>query len=60
MPARPSDRNNVPSVENDSSVAFSVYVGDTNITVRSGSIRLAVNNLSSAITSLEPWLKMED
>jgi hypothetical protein len=30
--------NDIPSVENDSNVAISVYADDTNISVRSGNI----------------------
>jgi hypothetical protein len=34
--------NDIPSVDNDSNVANSVYADDTNINVRSGSIDMAV------------------
>jgi hypothetical protein len=34
--------NDIPSVENDSNVAISVYVDDTNISVRSGSISIYI------------------
>jgi retron-type reverse transcriptase len=49
--------NDIPSVENYSNVAISVYADDTNISVRSGSIDIAVRKLNSAIGLLEPWFR---
>jgi hypothetical protein len=46
--------NDIPSAENDSNIAISIYVDDMNITVRSGSIDIAVGKLNSAIDLLEP------
>jgi hypothetical protein len=43
--------NDIPSAENDSNVAISVYADDTNISVRSGSINIATIGL------LEPWFR---
>jgi hypothetical protein len=34
-----------------------VYADDTNVTVRSGSVQLAVNKLSDVIKTLEPWFE---
>jgi hypothetical protein len=44
----------MPSVENYSNVAISVYADDTNISVRSGSVDRAVGKLNFAIALLEP------
>ena len=49
--------NDIPSIENDSNIAISVYADDTNISVRSGSIDIAVRKLNSAIRLLEPWFR---
>jgi hypothetical protein len=49
--------NDIPSVENNNNVAISIYADGTNITVRSGNIRLAANKFSNAIKSLELWFK---
>jgi hypothetical protein len=49
--------NNIPSVENNSNVAISVYAVDTNISVRSGNVDIAVGKLNYAIALLEPWLQ---
>jgi hypothetical protein len=46
--------NDIPSVENDSNVAISVYADDTKISVRSGSVDIAVGKLNYAIALLEP------
>jgi hypothetical protein len=46
--------NDITSVENDSNVAVSMYADDTKVTVRSGSVQLAVNKLSDIIKTLEP------
>jgi hypothetical protein len=45
----------IPSVENDCNVAISVCADDTNISVRSDSIDIAVRKLNAAIVLLEPW-----
>jgi retron-type reverse transcriptase len=49
--------NDIRSVQNDSNVAISVYADDTNISVRSGSVDIAVGKLNYAIAILEPWLQ---
>jgi hypothetical protein len=49
--------NDTPIAENDNNVAILIYADDTNITVRSGNIRLAANKVSNAIKCLEPWFK---
>jgi hypothetical protein len=49
--------NDIPSVENDSNVAISVYAHDTNISVRSGSVDIAICKLNYAIALLEPWFQ---
>jgi hypothetical protein len=41
--------NDISSIENDSNIASSVYADDTNISVRSGSIDIAVRKLNSAV-----------
>jgi hypothetical protein len=41
--------NDIPSIANDSNVAISVYADDTNISVRSGSVDIAVTNLNASI-----------
>jgi hypothetical protein len=46
--------NDIPSVQNDANVAISVYADDTNISVRSGSIGIAVRKLNAAVALLEP------
>jgi hypothetical protein len=46
--------NDIPSVENDSNVAISVYADDTTISVRSGSVDIAVRKLNAAMGLLEP------
>jgi hypothetical protein len=40
--------NDIPSVQNDSNIAISVYADDINISVRSGSIDIAIRKLHSA------------
>jgi hypothetical protein len=47
--------NDIPSVENDSNVAIAVYADDTNISVQSRSINIAVRKLNDAIGLLQPW-----
>jgi hypothetical protein len=47
----------IPSAENDTNIAISVYADDTNINVLSGSIDIAVKKLNSAIDLLEPWFR---
>jgi retron-type reverse transcriptase len=49
--------NDIPTVENHSNIAMSVYADDTNISVRSGSIDIAVRKLNSVIGLLEPWFR---
>jgi hypothetical protein len=49
--------NDIPSITNDSNVAISVYADDTNISVRSGSLDVAVRELNASITLLEPWFR---
>jgi hypothetical protein len=44
-------------VENDSNVVISVYADDTNISVRSGNIDIAVGKLNDAIALSEPWFQ---
>jgi hypothetical protein len=39
--------NDIPTVENDSNIAMSVYADDTNISYLSGSIDIAVRKLNS-------------
>jgi hypothetical protein len=46
--------NDIPTVENDSNIAMWVYADDTNISVWSGSIDIAVRKLNSVIGLLEP------
>jgi hypothetical protein len=49
--------NDIPSIENDSNVALSIYADDTNISVRSGTMDIAVRKLNAYIALLEPWLQ---
>jgi hypothetical protein len=49
--------NDIPSVENDSNIAIPIYADDTHISVRSGSIDIAVRKLNAAIGLLEPWFR---
>jgi hypothetical protein len=49
--------NDIQSVENYNNVAVSMYANDMNVTVRSGSVQLAVNKLSDVIKILEPWFE---
>jgi hypothetical protein len=49
--------NDLPPIENDNNVAFSICVDDTNVTVRSRSVQLAVNKLSNVIKTLESWFE---
>jgi hypothetical protein len=49
--------NDIPSVVNDTNVAISVYAEGTNISVRSGSIDVAVGKLNEAIGLLESWFQ---
>jgi hypothetical protein len=49
--------NDMPTVENDSNIAMSVYADDTNISVRPGSVDIAVRKLNSVIGLLEPWFR---
>jgi hypothetical protein len=48
--------NYIPYVENIN-VAVSIYADDKNVTVKSGSLQLAVNEPSNIIKTLEPCLK---
>jgi hypothetical protein len=47
--------NDIPSVEVDSNIAISFCADDTNVSVRSGSVDMAVRKLNGAIDPLEPW-----
>jgi hypothetical protein len=49
--------NDIPSVENDSDVAISIYDDNTNISVRSGIVDIAVRKLNAPIGLLEPWFR---
>jgi hypothetical protein len=49
--------NDLPYIESDNNVAVSIYADDTSVTVRSGSIQLAVNKLNHVFKILEPWLE---
>jgi hypothetical protein len=49
--------NDIPNVHNDNNAAMSLYADDTNVTVRSGSRKLAAGKLNSAIKMLEPWFE---
>jgi hypothetical protein len=49
--------NDIPSISTDSNLAVSIYADDTSISVRSGSVDLAVRKLNSALALLEPWLQ---
>jgi hypothetical protein len=49
--------NDIPSVQNVSNVAISVYADDTNITAQSGSIDVAVRKLNAAIGLSEKWFR---
>jgi hypothetical protein len=42
---------------NDSNVAISVYADDTNISIRSGSVDIAVWKLNAATAIVEPWFR---
>jgi hypothetical protein len=47
--------NDLPCIKNDNNVAVSMHADDTTVTVRSGSIKLAVRKLNDAIRILKPW-----
>jgi hypothetical protein len=49
--------NDIPSIENDPNVAISIYADDTNISVRSGRLDIAIPKLNNAIRLLEPWFQ---
>jgi hypothetical protein len=49
--------NDIPLIATDSNLAVSIYADDTRISVRSGSVDLAVRKLNSALALLEPWLQ---
>jgi hypothetical protein len=46
--------NYTPSMQNENNVAMSLYAGDTDVTVRSGSIKLDTDKLDRSIKMLEP------
>lgn len=46
--------DDIPSVGKDINVAVTTYAVGTNVTVRSGSVQLAVNYLSNVIKTLQP------
>jgi hypothetical protein len=49
--------NGIISVEDISNIAISVYGDNTNISVLSGSIDIAVWMLNGAVDQLEPWFR---
>jgi hypothetical protein len=49
--------NDIPSVENDHNVVISVYADDTNNSVRSGRLHIAIWKISNAIRLLQPWFQ---
>jgi hypothetical protein len=49
--------NDIPSIQNDNNVAMSLDADDTNVTVRSGSRKMATDKLNSTIKMLHSWFK---
>jgi hypothetical protein len=49
--------NDIPSDQNDPNVAISFFADDTNISVWSGSIDIAVRKLNAPEGLLEPWFR---
>jgi hypothetical protein len=49
--------NDIPFIPSDSNVALSIYADDTSISVRSGSVDLAVRKLNTSLALLQPWLQ---
>jgi hypothetical protein len=49
--------NDIPSVKNDSNIAISIYADDTNISVRSGSINIAVRKMNAAFRTVVPEME---
>jgi hypothetical protein len=49
--------NDIPSVQNDPNISISAYADDTIISVRAGSIDIAVRKLNAAVALLEPLFR---